>query len=77
MPVGGWSTWVIAVLVTLLPTTQSVTGYTATSTKAYLRSLGSGVVGARPIGTKAAHVASAAAAGADSALLFGLVRMPS
>ena len=51
---------------------ESVTGYTATSTKAYLRSLGSGVVGARPIGTKAAQAASAAVAGADSALLFGL-----
>lgn len=51
---------------------ESITGYTAASTKAYLRSLGSGVVGSRAVGNKASHVASAAIADAESALLFGL-----
>ncbi|WP_107766791.1 cutinase family protein [Nocardioides terrigena] len=56
---------------------ESVTGYTATSTKAYLRSLASGVVAARAVGAKAGRATPAAVAGADSALLFGLSADPS
>ncbi len=54
---------------------EDVTGYTAASVKAYLKSLGSGVVAARTKASRKA-TADAAAAGGESALLFGLSSDP-